>query len=82
MKKIVISFSIVAVAVLTYFATHSRNNFDTQFEANVNALASTENPITTCNTYCYDRSSWVCVLTTIYGYDINCIDMYLKPEYQ
>ena len=55
------------------------NEMDTMenlFKANIEALASIEDPIALCDRYCYDRIGYVCVLTTIYGFDINCIDMY------
>jgi len=82
MKKFFISLAVLAVSAAAIVAVNFNSSLDKQFDANVDALAAIENPISTCDTYCYDRSSWVCVLKTNYGFDINCIDMYLRPQYQ
>lgn len=82
MKKFFISLAVWAVSAAAIVAVNANNRLDEQFDANVDALAAIENPISTCDTYCYDRSSWVCVLKTNYGFDINCIDMYLRSQYQ
>ena len=78
MKKIFISLVVLVVASVAFVAVNTNNGLDELLGANVDALAAVENPIEICNSYCYDRTSWVCVLTTNYGFDINCIDMYPK----
>lgn len=82
MKKIFISLAVFAMSIAAILAVNFNSSLDKQFDANVDALAAIENPISTCDTYCYDRATWVCILTTNHGYDINCIDMYLRPQYQ
>lgn len=82
MKKIFISLTVFAMSIAAILAVNFNSSLDKQFDANVDALAAIENPIPTCDTYCYDRATWVCILTTNHGYDINCIDMYLRPQYQ
>ena len=77
MKKLIIIAA--AVAAMTAGGAVALRTIVSQsdpiFEADVEALTRIENPIHLCKDYCYDANSWVCVLVTIYGYDINCVDM-------
>lgn len=43
---------------------------------NVEALTNSEvDYVNLCNTYCWNRSGYVCVLETNHGFNINCDEM-------
>ena len=75
MKKILISFAVLAVSAAAIIAVNANSRMDEQFEANVEALARVEDPISACYDWCFNYYSYVCTLVTSGGYDIYCVDM-------
>ena len=79
MKKVLISFAVLAISAAAIIAVNANNRMDEQFEANVEALAGGEDIIEICDSWCRNSYSYVCTLITSAGYNIYCVDMY--PRY-
>lgn len=81
MKKFLLSFIVLTMSMTAAVITVKTSN-KSQFNANIEALASSESgtidAIALCNAYCYDRSGYQCVLVTKYGFDIICEEMYIR----
>lgn len=75
MKKVYAFIATALVATSLFFV--QKNGSEYLFDANVEALARIEDPVKTCNNYCYDLWGYVCVVSTNH-YDIYCDDMHAR----
>lgn len=76
-KRIIIAAVTIALAAAAGITcTVVKGSGDSFINDNLEALTSGElDPIGLCDSYCRSEYGYICILNTIYGFDIKCDDM-------